>query len=200
MRAAAPVVPGLAGEVAALAGCKSGDTQVAVWSVRYRASGQVRDVSPIHTTSEPCREASLGLVMLEDATGTEVVSGARVDTVLVAFRREILECHSRQIRPTKARPVPVGSRIVPPQKTRQRDPEYPPSAEKAGIAGVVLLDAVVDTRGCVETAQVASSVDPRLDFAALAAVVSWQYTPALLDGIAVPVLMSVTVSFTLRKE
>jgi TonB family protein len=199
MRAAVTFVPGLAGEVAALAGCKPGDTQLAVWSVRYRASGQVRDVSPVLTPSEPCREASLALVMLEEATGTEVVSGGRVDTVLVAFRREILECHSRQIRPVKNRPIAVGGgKVVPPRKTFQRNADYPASAQQAGIQGVVIVEAIIGTSGCVEGTRVLRSVNPTLDFAALAAVVSWQYTPTVLDGQVVPVIMTVTVNFTLQ--
>jgi periplasmic protein TonB len=39
---------------------------------------------------------------------------------------------------------------------------------------------------------------PMLDAAALAAVRQWEYTPTLLNGIAVPVIMTVTVMFQLR--
>jgi TonB family protein len=137
--------------------------------------------------------------MLEEATGTEVVSGGRVDTVLVAFRREILECHSRQIRPVKNRPIAVGGgKVVPPRKTFQRNADYPASAQQAGIQGVVIVEAIIGTSGCVEGTRVLRSVNPTLDFAALAAVVSWQYTPTVLDGQVVPVIMTVTVNFTLQ--
>jgi len=39
---------------------------------------------------------------------------------------------------------------------------------------------------------------PLLDAAAIEAVRQWQYTPTLLNGVPVPVIMTVTVNFTLR--
>ena len=39
---------------------------------------------------------------------------------------------------------------------------------------------------------------PLLDAAAIEAVKQWQYTPTLLNGVPVPVIMTVTVNFTLR--
>jgi protein TonB len=40
---------------------------------------------------------------------------------------------------------------------------------------------------------------PLLDEAALKAVRQWRYTPTLLNGIPVPVIMTVTVTFTLDR-
>jgi protein TonB len=39
---------------------------------------------------------------------------------------------------------------------------------------------------------------PLLDQAALDAVRQWEYEPTLLNGVPVPVIMTVTVNFTLR--
>ena len=39
---------------------------------------------------------------------------------------------------------------------------------------------------------------PLLDEAAIEAVRQWTYTPTLLNGVAVPVIMTVTVNFQLR--
>ena len=41
---------------------------------------------------------------------------------------------------------------------------------------------------------------PLLDQAAIDAVMQWKYTPALLNGVAVPVIMTMTVNFTLRDD
>jgi len=39
---------------------------------------------------------------------------------------------------------------------------------------------------------------PLLDQAALDAVRQWEYSPTLLNGVPVPVIMTVTVNFTLQ--
>ena len=41
-------------------------------------------------------------------------------------------------------------------------------------------------------------LDPAFDQAALDAVRQWEYEPTLLNGVAVPVIMTVTVNFTLN--
>jgi len=41
---------------------------------------------------------------------------------------------------------------------------------------------------------------PLLDQAATDAVSQWKYTPTTLNGVPVPVLMTVTVSFTLQLQ
>ena len=49
----------------------------------------------------------------------------------------------------------------------------------------------------VKDAKVLRSI-PLLDQAALDAVKQWQFTPTLLNGVPVPVIMTVTVNFTLQ--
>ena len=50
----------------------------------------------------------------------------------------------------------------------------------------------------VVSARILRSV-PLLDEAVLDAVRQWQYTPTLLNGVPVPVIMTVTVQFTLTR-
>jgi TonB family protein len=94
-------------------------------------------------------------------------------------------------------PVRVGSGIWTPTKTKDVRPLYPPAAQSAGIQGVVIIEATVDAAGRVSDAKVLRSI-PDLDEAALAAVRQWEFTPTLLNGVAVPVIMTVTVNFTLQ--
>ena len=61
----------------------------------------------------------------------------------------------------------------------------------------MILEAVLDAQGQVESVRVLRSI-PQLDRAALDAVQQWRFTPALLNGQAVPVVMTVTVNFTLQ--
>ena len=84
-----------------------------------------------------------------------------------------------------------------PTKVRHVPPVYPAAARRMRAQGVVILEAVIGTTGDVETVRVIRSV-PLLDDAAIAAVRQWRYTPTLLNDVPVPVVMSVTVNFTLQ--
>jgi protein TonB len=70
--------------------------------------------------------------------------------------------------------------------------------QRARVSGIVILEATISPTGCVRAARVLRSVELPLDVAALRAVSGWRFTPTLLDGIPVPVVMTVTVNFTLQ--
>jgi protein TonB len=82
-------------------------------------------------------------------------------------------------------------------KTVHVDPVYPALAQSSRKEGIVILEAVIDARGAVESVRVLRS-QPLLDAAAVAAVQQWRFTPALLNGQPVPVVMTVTVNFSLK--
>jgi protein TonB len=94
-------------------------------------------------------------------------------------------------------PVRIGGAIHPPQKTKDASPVYPPIAQLAHMEGIVIIEAVIGADGTVKDAKVLRSI-PLLDQAALDAVRQWQFTPTLLNGQPVPVIMTVTVQFALR--
>ena len=95
---------------------------------------------------------------------------------------------------TEPEPIRPGGRVRPPEKTRHVDPVYPELARVAGVEGVVILEAIIDPRGRVQNVKVLRSI-PLLDAAAIAAVERWEYEPTLLNGVPVPVVMTVTVRF-----
>ena len=99
--------------------------------------------------------------------------------------------------PPPPEPVRVGGNISPPTKTRDVPPVYPPVAQSARVQGIVILEAVIGPSGRVTDVKVLRSV-PLLDEAATTAVKQWEYTPTLLNGVPVPVIMTVTVNFTLQ--
>jgi len=94
-------------------------------------------------------------------------------------------------------PVRTGGAIQPPARTRYVAPEYPEIARQSRIKGTVIIEAIIGTNGKVENVRVLRSV-PLLDGAAVAAVRAWEYTPTLLNGVATPVIMTVTVRFDLN--
>jgi protein TonB len=92
----------------------------------------------------------------------------------------------------------VGGAIKPPTRVTNVNPVYPDAARAAGVQGVVVLEARIEPDGRVGQARILRSV-PLLDQAALDAVMQWEYEPTLLNGVPVPVLLTVTTSFTLRR-
>lgn len=95
----------------------------------------------------------------------------------------------------KMAPVRVGGRIRAPNKVKDVKPVYPAIARSAGVAGVVTIEATIGPDGKVIDTKVVRSI-PLLDQAALEAVRQWEYTPTLLNGVPVPVLVTITINFT----
>lgn len=93
--------------------------------------------------------------------------------------------------------VRVGSGIRPPVKIKDVKAEYPQEAKDAGVHGVVILETTIDEQGDVANTRVLRSI-PMLDKAAMDAVQQWKFTPTVLNGTAVPVIVTVTVNFTLK--
>jgi len=103
------------------------------------------------------------------------------------------------VKPVPQEPVRPGFQGVrTPIKTVNVNPVYPPIAQSARIQGIVIIEATIAVDGHVANARILRSV-PLLDQAALDAVQQWQFTPTMLNGVPVPVIMTVTVNFTLSK-
>ena len=66
------------------------------------------------------------------------------------------------------------------------------------MQGVVIVEASIARSGCIYGVSLLRGIDSDLDLEAIRAVSGWGYTPTLLDGQAVPVLMTVTVNFKLN--
>ena len=99
--------------------------------------------------------------------------------------------------PTPQVPIRPGGVVLTPERTAYTAPDYPALAKSARIEGTVILEATIDEHGIVRDVRVLRSI-PLLDRAAIDAVSQWRYTPTRLNGVAVPVLLTVTVSFKLR--
>lgn len=96
-------------------------------------------------------------------------------------------------------PVRIGGNIKPPRKLVDVRPIYPQAMRDAGLEGVVSLTALIDAEGRVSSVRVIGSpAHPDLGKAAAEAVRQWQFSPTLLNGEAVEVLMNVSVAFSLE--
>lgn len=75
-------------------------------------------------------------------------------------------------------------------------PQYPADAKLARIQGQVVMQAIIDKNGNIESLSLISG-HPMLAPAAIEAVKQWQYKPYLLNGQPVRVETKIIVNFTL---
>jgi len=99
--------------------------------------------------------------------------------------------------PPQEQPVRVGGNIKEPKKIKNVNPVYPDIAKQARVQGIVILECVISPQGKVTNVTVLRGI-PLLDQAAQDAVRQWVYSPTLLNGVPVPVIMTVTVNFKLN--
>jgi len=91
-----------------------------------------------------------------------------------------------------------GDGVSAPVLVKEVKPQYTPEAKKAKIQGVVTLECVVQPDGTVGDVRVTKALNPGLDQEAIKAVKQWRFKPGHKDGKAVPVLMTIEMTFTLR--
>jgi TonB family protein len=129
----------------------------------------------------------------------------RAVTLQVGTLRETISVSAGRIpKPTPAASaatpvrVRVGGNIRTPKKTLDVHPQYPESMRAAGREGQVPIEALIGTDGTVTSVRVVSAqVHPDFAIAAVDAVRQWRFTPTLLNGQPVEVVMTVTVNFSL---
>jgi len=95
------------------------------------------------------------------------------------------------------RALQVGGAVKQPRLLYAPEPEYPVLAQRSHIAGVVVIEALIDEKGDVTEAHVVSG-HPLLITSALKAVSKRKYVPTYLDGLAMQVSLRVILSFDFR--
>ncbi len=93
-----------------------------------------------------------------------------------------------------------GNGVTAPRLIREVKPGYTSDAMRARIQGTVRLQAIVSPDGSVTSARVIRSLDATfgLDQEALKTLKQWHFLPGMRAGRAVPVLIEVELTFTLR--
>jgi TonB family protein len=112
---------------------------------------------------------------------------------------DLIRASQPQVTPPSAAPgvVRVGGSIREPRKTNSVRPIYPAAALSSGAEGVVTLEAIIGRDGTVSDARVTSAASV-FDTSAIEAVRQWIFTPTLLNGMPVEVLMTVKMNFQMR--
>ncbi len=78
--------------------------------------------------------------------------------------------------------------------------DYPDSLIEKGVEGVVICDLLISERGTVDSAVVVSGPCPELDSSAIDALRLFAFSPALLQGKPVPVMLRYAYRFSLPKK
>jgi TonB family protein len=131
----------------------------------------------------------------------------RAITLQIGDLRESVTVTERRSSTTVAPAAPqsqrirVGGSVRPPLKTLDVKPVYPASMRNAGREGIVPIEATIGVDGTVTSVRVLSAqVHPDFAIAAADAVRQWRFTPTLLNGSPVEVVMNVSVTFTLSDQ
>jgi protein TonB len=99
--------------------------------------------------------------------------------------------------PAPSVPRRPGGDLKSPSRTTYVAPVYPQLAKISRIEGSVIVEATIDEAGMVRDVRVLRS-NALFDQAAIDAVKQWRYTPTRLNGVNVPVILTVTVMFTMK--
>jgi TonB family protein len=193
--------PGLVRDVLQVAGCRDrGKEDFHGGQVEYGPENRPRRVTMLapHGVSVACMDAVEALLFLALRPGMASREGA-VEFVVVPLARDAAACLGEVPAPGRAgvAPTRVGGGLQEPKRIRTVNPWYPAGARDERVEGVVVLEATIAPSGCVSEVRVLHGRDPRLNLVAMLTVAQWAYTPTLLDGVPVPVIMTVTVNFRL---
>ena len=137
------------------------------------------------------RELAVAAKAAGDKAAADAVAG-KEKADAVAAKEKVDAAARAKARLAAVRP---GGRIMEPKKIKDVQPVYPAIAQSARVSGVVTIEATIGSDGKVVDAKVVRSI-PLLDQAALDAVRQWEYLPTMLNGVPVPVLVTVTINFT----
>jgi periplasmic protein TonB len=95
-----------------------------------------------------------------------------------------------------------GKSVTYPRIIREVKPQYTADAMRAQIQGAVFLECIVLPDGTVGDVRVVKSLDSTfgLDQEAIRAAKQWRFQPGTRDGVAVSVVVTIELTFTLGKR
>jgi TonB family protein len=166
--------------------------------IRYKGDGRPFQVTLFKWSQDlgSCQAAARLLFMTTLAPRSTPIRPGRVHVLFIRLDPGTLACALPSDPPPE--PFAIYGRFTEPKKTNSVKPKYLDSALAEGAEGKVILEALITTSGCVANVSVLQTAHPALDIAALRAVADWRYSPALLGGKPVPVILNVTVDFNIR--
>jgi TonB family protein len=197
------IAPGAFSSLLATVGCTlpSDSGAFGAAQVWFKADGRpIRIAMDSTTLTANCAPVIDYLARLTVAPPDLPVRADVPQWLFISMDRDVVRCMDERSQASSSaeRTQRVGGKIKVPRKTKDVRPVYPQLMQRARIAGVVIIQATITATGCIASAEVLRSIVLPIDIEALKAVSGWRFTPTELDGIPVPVVMTVTVNFTLQ--
>lgn len=170
-------------------------------------NGRIREVYPLNSDNAGLQDSARDQLMKWQLKPA-VSNGERVQTeaaITVAFSTKLdqspqVDSGSSAV-PTTAAPdkiIRISSGIAQSLLLKSYPPVHPSEAKARHLSGTVAMTAIISKNGTVSSLTPASSPDPLLTDAAMAAVKQWVYRPYLLNGSPVEVQTTINVHFDMR--
>ncbi len=192
------IAPGVIASTLQAARCAPSSNVFATAVLTYGDDGRPKNsrVDPAGLTP-PCAEAASALGRLSLPDDDYPVTQAS-QLVVVPITPAFAACTSE---PALWRSDTGISKISPlvgrPRKVHDVRPEYPQAALDQGVQGTVVLRVLLAPSGCPFSISVLRSLQ-YLDLPSLRAVSQWAWDPLRLEGEPKPILMTITLEFTVR--
>jgi TonB family protein len=97
-------------------------------------------------------------------------------------------------------PYRAGNGVVLPTLVSDVKANYTADAIRARVQGSIMLECVVNVDGSVGEIKVLKSLPHGLDESAVTALEQWRFKPGTKDGVPVPVIVDVEMTFTLGRK
>jgi TonB family protein len=191
--------PSFLADLFSASGCKVTDSRrFGAFGISYRPDGRPAGGSlDASTLPAECAPALAALARMTLADPEHLIVEGEIQMVVVPVSADFVRCVTDMTPGGSARAV-VAGKIETPRKIRDVRPIFPIWAQQNRIQGIVVLEGDIAETGCVTSMEVLSSAHPALNLAAIQAVSGWRFSPTLVNGQPVPVIMTVTVNFTLK--
>jgi protein TonB len=190
---------GVMPDVLASTGCRlKSDPQWAAAEATFDKDARLQQIGfyPMTGVSAECQAAARTLLLMSVLPGERPPQPGMRDLIVLPLWKGFAECLDPAPR-NAARSKTAGSSATtrPPQIDRQVPPRYPNAALNEKRTGVVLVEALVSSTGCISGARVLASEHVDLAGEALRSVVQWRFKPALRDGKPEATIVHIPLSF-----
>ena len=196
---------GVADDLLKIEPCRSPSSRYSVAILEFRADGAPRRVRPrVVAAGAACERVANALFLMSRAPDDLADPSADNAAYLALLLPTAVAC--ADIPMPMAKPsvddqaiVRVRGKVEAPKLESRVEPRYPEDARKRHEQGVSIYEAIITTTGCVTNLRLLKSSTPELDMMGMEAVAQWRYRPARLNGRAVRVYLTVTVTYRLNR-